>query len=77
MSSPMPLCEDLAANPARYLFRLHLQNLKAAPGYDQQRREAVMIYGYLSCLLEHDLVSQQQHSALFDEIHAFVWGPYQ
>ncbi len=72
--SSLAQCEALAADPARYVFKLHLGHLKAATSYDSQHLEIVRLGGYLSCLLECDVIPSSTHGALLDELHAFVWG---
>lgn len=76
-TQPMPACEALAADPARYMFKGHLDLLKSAESYDERYREAIRLGGYLSALLECDVVTCEAHRALQGEIHAFVWGPAQ
>ncbi|WIX04477.1 hypothetical protein QK899_08705 [Pseudomonas sp. AR5] len=74
---PMPACEALAADPARYMFRRLLQQLRAARNYDEQRAESLVLLGYLSCALEVDLIDCETHRLVGAEIKAFVWGPAQ
>ncbi len=71
----MPACQALAADPARYLFKLHLQRLVTSPSFRLQRDEAIRLAGYLSGLLENALITEAQLDAVSDEIDAFAWGP--
>ncbi len=70
----MPACEKLAADPARYLFKLHLQRLVTSPSFQLQRDEVIRLSGYLSGLLENALITEAQLDAVSDEIDAFAWG---
>jgi len=76
-TQPMPACEALAADPARYMFRQMLHQLRAAQDYDQQRCESLVIVGYLSCALEVELIDCETHRLVGAEIRAFVWGAAQ
>lgn len=72
--STLPLCESFAADPARYIFKMHLGSLKAATTYETQRDDVIRLTGHLGGLLECDVISCSTHNALLDELHAFVWG---
>lgn len=74
---PMPACEALAADPARYMFKDFLNELKGTDRYEDKYRTAVRMGGYLGALLECDVITIEQSQVLRDEIHAFVWGPAQ
>lgn len=71
----MPACQALAADPARFLFKLHLQRLVTSTSAKLQRHEAIRLSGYLSGLLENELITEAQLDAVSDEIYAFAWGP--
>ena len=71
----MPACEALAANPARFLFKLHLARLVSSPSFQLKRDEAIRLAGYLSGLLEAQLITDAQLERVSAEIDAFVWGP--
>ena len=71
----MQACETLATDPARHIFKLHLQRLIASPSYELRLHEGIRLAGYLSALQESALISDTQLDAVSDEIHAFVWGP--
>lgn len=71
----MPACGALAADPARFLFKLHLGRLVSSPSFQLKRDEAIRLSGYLSGLLEAQLITGSQLEAVSDEIDAFVWGP--
>ena len=75
MSTPMPACEALAADPARYIFKQLLSALKEAVLYDEKYRMVTRIGGYLSALLECDVITVEQSQALRSETHVFMWGP--
>lgn len=71
---PMPACEALAADPARHIFKLHLQRLVLSPSYELRLHEGIRMAGYLSALQESALITEAQLEVVNDEIHAFVWG---
>jgi len=71
----MPACEVLAADPRRFLFKLHLGRLVSSPSYQLKRDEAIRLSGYLSGLLEAQLITDSQLETVSGEIDAFVWGP--
>jgi len=71
----MPACEALAADPARYMFKQLLSELKEADHYDEKYRMVTRIGGYLAALLECDVITVEQFRALRSETHVFVWGP--
>jgi len=71
----MPACEAFAADPARYIFKQMLGDLKEADLYEEKSRMVTRIGGYLSALLECDVITVEQSRALRREIHTFVWGP--
>lgn len=71
----MPACEALAADPERFLFKLHLGRLVSSPSFHLKRDEAIRLDGYLSGLLEAELITGSQLEAVYAEIDAFVWGP--
>ena len=71
----MPTCEALAADPARFLFKMHLGRLVSSHSFQLRRDEAIRLYGYLSGLLEAQLITDSQLEAVSDEIDAFTWGP--
>ena len=73
-TQPMPACEALAADPARFLFKLHLGQMVSSPSYQLKRDEAIRLNGYLSGLLEAELITGSQLEAVHAEIDAFVWG---
>lgn len=77
MSTPMPACEALAADPARYIFKQLLSDLKEADLYDEKHRMVTRIGGYLAALMECDVITVEQSQALRSETHTFVWGPDQ
>lgn len=74
---PMPACEALAADPARYMFKGQLDQLKAAKSYEDRYQEAIRLGGFVCALLECDVITIEEHRALRDEMHEFVWGPAQ
>lgn len=74
---PMPHCEALAADPARYLFKSYLRELLRATSYERQNEIAGWCGGYLCALLELDVIDCDRHRALGREIRAFVWGDVQ
>lgn len=76
-TQPMPACEALAADPARYMFKQQLDELVQADAYDEKYRAAVRLGGYLCALLESDVITIEAHRALNSEIQAFVWGAAQ
>ncbi len=71
----MPACEALAGHPARFIFKLHLQRLVTSPSFQLRRDEAIRLAGYLSGLLENELITEAQLDAVSAEIDAFAWGP--
>jgi len=73
-TQPMPACEALAADPARFLFKLHLGRLVSSSSYQLKRDEAIRLSGYLSGLLEAQLITDSQLEAVSAEIDAFTWG---
>lgn len=74
---PMPACEALATDPARYMFKQHLADLVAACDYDEKFRMVCRLGGYLIALLECDVITCEEHKAMREEMHEFVWGPAQ
>ncbi|WP_313401719.1 hypothetical protein [Stenotrophomonas sp.] len=74
---PMPACEALAADPARYMFKQQLAELVEARDYDEKFRMVCRLGGYLSALLEGDVITCEEHKALREEMHEFVWGAAQ
>ncbi len=77
MNRAMPTCEALAADPARYIFKQLLTDLKEADLYEEKSRLVTRIGGYLAALLECDVITVEQSQALRSETHTFVWGPDQ
>lgn len=75
MSRPMPVCEALAADPARYMFKANLEWLKKAPDYHEQHLQVSRLHGHLAGLLEAGAISPQAYEAAHAEAHAFVWEP--
>ncbi|WP_312669002.1 hypothetical protein [Stutzerimonas nitrititolerans] len=75
MSTPMPACEALAADPARYIFKQLLSDLKEAVLYDEKHHMVTRIGGYLAALMECDVITVEQSRALRNETRTFVWGP--
>lgn len=73
----MPACEALAADPARYMFKHQLADLVEAPSYDEKFRMVCRMGGYLSALLESDVITCEEYRAIRKEVHDFVWGPAQ
>lgn len=71
----MPACEALAADPARYIFKQLLTDLKEADLYEEKSCRVTRIGGYLAALLECDVITVEQSQALRNETHVFVWGP--
>ncbi len=74
---PMPACEALAADPARYMFKHQLYELVEARDYDEKFRMICRLGGYLSALLETDVITCEEHKALREEMQEFVWGAAQ
>jgi len=74
---PMPACEALAADPARYMFKQQLAELVEARDYDEKFRMICRLGGYLIALLECDVITCEEHKAMREEMHEFVWGPAQ
>lgn len=77
MNRAMPACEALAADPARYIFKQLLTDLKEADLYEEKICRVNRIGGYLAALLECDVITVEQSQALRSETHTFVWGPDQ
>ncbi|WP_313103756.1 hypothetical protein [Stutzerimonas nitrititolerans] len=75
MSTPMPACEALAADPARYIFKQLLSDLKEADLYDEKHRMVTRIGGYLAALMECDVITVEQSRVLRNETRVFMWGP--
>lgn len=73
----MPACEALAADPARYMFKQQLAELVEARDYDEKFRMICRLGGYLSALLETDVITCEEHKALREEMQEFVWGAAQ
>lgn len=71
----LPLCEALAADPAHYMFKTHLEWLKNAPDYQDKRLRVERLQGHLVGLLEAGAITVQVYEAAYAEAHAFVWGP--
>jgi len=71
----MPACEALAADPARYIFKQLLKDLKEADLYDEKYRMVTRIGGYLAALMECDVITVEQSRALRNETSVFMWGP--
>lgn len=74
-TQPMPACEALAADPARYMFKAYLAELKAARIYEDRISTMHRLGGYLCALLEAAVISCEEHKALREEMQDFVWGP--
>lgn len=75
MSSSMPLCEALGADPARHIFKLHLARLRAMESQVMRTHECIRIHGYLSGLMEAGLLTDDQLDAVSEEIGDYTWGP--
>lgn len=75
MSRSMPICEALAADPDRYMFKAMLRDLLTATTYEEKRTEALYLHGYLNCAAETNLLTHEQYRQLWNEIHGYVWGP--
>ncbi len=73
--STLIVCEALAADPARYMFKANLEWLKKAPDYHDQQLQVNRLQGHLTGLLEAGAITRQAYEATYAEAHAFVWGP--
>lgn len=76
-TQPMPACEALAADPARYMLKAYLGDLMKASLYEEKSHLATRMYGYLSGLLECEAIEREQYRAMTQEIQDFVWGAAQ
>lgn len=74
---PMPACEALAVDPARYVFKRYLADLTEAADYEVKYRECCRLGGYLAALLECDVITCEEHRAMREEMQNFVWWPVQ
>lgn len=72
--SRTPVCDAIAADPARYLFQGGLQALLAATDFAEKDHYGKRLAGHLDGLLEAEIISREQFRAAADEINAFVWG---
>ncbi|WP_415844681.1 hypothetical protein ACMYUJ_17290 [Stutzerimonas zhaodongensis] len=75
MSRSIPICEALAADPARYMFQANLEWLKKATDYPEQHLQVNRLQGHLVGLFEAGAITFQTFEAAYAESHAFVWGP--
>lgn len=74
-TQPMPACEALAADPARYIFKGYLAELTEAANYEERYRACCRLGGYLGALLECDVITREEYRAMCAETQNFVWGP--
>ncbi|PKG93624.1 hypothetical protein CXF92_12645 [Pseudomonas sp. Choline-3u-10] len=71
--SRTPICDAIAADPARYLFKTGLQALLAASGFAERDHYGKRLAGHLDGLMEAEIISREQFRVAANEINAFVW----
>jgi hypothetical protein len=71
----MPLCNALAADPARFQFANKLQRLLHADDYEEKLRLRIRIGGMIAAYMETGIVTMELAEQLDHELNSLVWGP--
>lgn len=70
----LPLCCQLAAQPARYLFATWLENLRLDQPQEARASDAQRLKGMLHAYMEMNVVSTDQHREMCEELNDFAYG---
>lgn len=73
MSSSMPICEAIAADPKHYLFKAKLERLVQATAYQDQHLYLYGVQGHLDGLAEAGAITWDQWRDAQDESRSFLW----
>ncbi|MGA4473898.1 hypothetical protein ACPA2M_13065 [Ectopseudomonas chengduensis] len=70
----LPLCDEFAAQPDRFMFAGWLSQLQTVEARESQLLAMGHLAGMLGAYQEMRVITLKQNLAMYDELHAYVFG---